>query len=211
MDAQDRSTSKLIAQSTTRTGVATCQAVNAEGSDEKRTEVKILGPGSAPLNIQPTPMHTGFDVAWQPPKRPNGRIENYIVYYTKDPDQPLSEWKSETVGGDVRNLTVRVDDEDTPYVVKVQAATDDGPGIISEAYEVTTGRKQIPLTVRLEISDPHVSETDTETEVEPAQPIHFRCVAEGRPMPSVSYSWLPMNLTESGDEPVPIPIHPDSS
>uniref|UniRef100_A0A158QMD6 Fibronectin type-III domain-containing protein n=1 Tax=Haemonchus placei TaxID=6290 RepID=A0A158QMD6_HAEPC len=209
MDAQDRSTSKLIAQSTTRTGVATCQAVNAEGSDEKRTEVKILGPGSAPLNIQPTPMHTGFDVAWQPPKRPNGRIKNYIVYYTKDPDQPLSEWKSETVGGDIRNLTVRVDDEDTPYVVKVQAATDDGPGIISEAYEVTTGRKQIPLTVRLEISDPHVSESDTETEVEPAQPIHFRCVAEGRPMPSVSYSWLPMNSTESGDEPVPIPIQPD--
>ncbi|PIO65241.1 fibronectin type III domain protein [Teladorsagia circumcincta] len=210
MDAQDRSTSKLIAQSTTRTGVATCQAVNAEGSDETRTEVKILGPGSAPLHIQPTPMHTGFDVAWQPPRRPNGRIKNYIVYYTKDPDQPLSEWKSETVSGELRNLTVRVDDEDTPYVVKVQAATDDGPGIISEAYEVTTGRKQIPLTVRLEISDPPVSESDTETEVEPAQPIHFRCVAEGRPMPSVSYSWLPMNSTESGDEPVPIPIHPDS-
>ncbi|PIO62519.1 immunoglobulin domain protein [Teladorsagia circumcincta] len=102
MDAQDRSTSKLIAQSTTRTGVATCQAVNAEGSDETRTEVKILGPGSAPLHIQPTPMHTGFDVAWQPPRRPNGRIKNYIVYYTKDPDQPLSEWKSETVSGDLR-------------------------------------------------------------------------------------------------------------
>ncbi|KJH47474.1 fibronectin type III domain protein [Dictyocaulus viviparus] len=28
-------------------------------------------------------------------------------------------------------------------------------------------------------------------------------------MPSVSYSWLPMNSTESGDEPVPIPISPD--
>ncbi|VDL79232.1 unnamed protein product, partial [Nippostrongylus brasiliensis] len=162
IDAHERSRSKLIAQSTTRTGHATCQAVNPEGSDEKKTEVKILGPGSAPLNIQPTPMHTGFDVAWQPPKRPN-------------------------------------DDEDTPYVVKVQAATDDGAGIISEAYEVTTGRKQVPLAVRLEISDPSVGDSDTETEVEPAQPIHFRCVADGRPMPSVSYSWLPMNSTESGD------------
>uniref|UniRef100_A0A183G3Q2 Protein-tyrosine-phosphatase n=1 Tax=Heligmosomoides polygyrus TaxID=6339 RepID=A0A183G3Q2_HELPZ len=209
MDAQDRSRSKLISQSTTRTGVATCQAVNTEGSDEKRTEVKILGPGSAPLNIEPTPMHTGFDVAWHPPRRPNGRIKNYIIYYTKDPDLPLSEWKSETVDGDIRNLTVRVDDEDTPYVVKVQAATNDGPGIISEAYEVTTGRKQIPLSVRLEITDPPVSESDTETEVDPAQPIHFRCVADGRPAPSVSYSWLPMNSTESGDEPVPIPIQSD--
>ncbi|KHJ91998.1 fibronectin type III domain protein [Oesophagostomum dentatum] len=211
IDAQERSRSKLIAQSTTRTGVATCQAVNAEGSDEKRTEVKILGPGSAPMHIQPTPMHTGFDVAWQPPKRPNGRIKNYIVYYTKDPDQPLAEWKSQVVGGDVRNLTVYVDDEDTPYVVKVQAATNDGPGIISEAYEVTTGRRQIPLTVKLEIIDPHISDGATETEVEPAQPIHFRCIAEGRPMPSVAYSWLPMNSTESGDDPVPIPIEPDRS
>ncbi|EPB66031.1 fibronectin type III domain protein, partial [Ancylostoma ceylanicum] len=68
---------------------------------------------------------------------------------------------------------------------------------------------QIPLTVRLEIIDPHVGDGTTETEVEPAQPIHFRCIAEGRPMPSVSYSWLPMNSTESGDEPVPIPINPD--
>ncbi|ETN76804.1 fibronectin type III domain protein [Necator americanus] len=209
MDAQERSRSKLIAQSTTRTGMATCQAVNAEGSDEKKTEVKILGPGSAPMNIQPTPMHTGFDVAWQPPKRPNGRIKNYIVYYTKDPDLPLAEWKSQVVDGDVRNLTVHVDDEDTPYVVKVQAATNDGPGIISEAYEVTTGRRQIPLTVRLEISDPPIGDEVAETEVDPAQPIHFKCIAEGRPMPSVSYSWLPMNSTESGDEPVPIPITPD--
>ncbi|KIH59561.1 fibronectin type III domain protein, partial [Ancylostoma duodenale] len=211
IDAQERSRSKLIAQSTTRTGMATCQAVNSEGSDEKKTEVKILGPGSAPMNIQPTPMHTGFDVAWQPPKRPNGRIKNYIVYYTKDPDQPLAEWKSEVVDGDLRNLTVYVDDEDTPYVVKVQAATNDGPGIISEAYEVTTGRRQIPLTVRLEIIDPPIGDEVTETEVEPAQPIHFKCIAEGRPMPSVSYSWLPMNSTESGDEPVPIPINPDPS
>ncbi|KJH47473.1 fibronectin type III domain protein [Dictyocaulus viviparus] len=148
MDAHDRATSKLIAQSTTRTGTATCQAINTEGSDEKRTEVKVLGPGSPPMSIQPTPMHIGFDVSWHPPKRPNGRIKarfidyNYIVYYTKDPDLPLAEWKSQVVDGDHRNLTVHVDDEDTPYVVKVQAATDDGAGIISEAYEVTTGRKR---------------------------------------------------------------------
>lgn len=141
-DAQDRTRSKLIAQSTTRSGVATCQAVNSEGSDEKKVPVKILGPGSAPLGITPTPMHTGFDVAWKPPKVTNGRITDYVVYYSKDPDAPLSDWESKTVPADTRNLTVNVDDEDTPYVVKVQARTDDGPGIISEAYEVTTGRKR---------------------------------------------------------------------
>uniref|UniRef100_A0A1I7U3G2 Ig-like domain-containing protein n=1 Tax=Caenorhabditis tropicalis TaxID=1561998 RepID=A0A1I7U3G2_9PELO len=210
-DAQDRTRSKLIAQSTTRSGVATCQAVNSEGSDEKKVPVKILGPGSAPLGITPTPMHTGFDVAWQPPKITNGRIKDYVVYYSKDPDAPLSDWESKTVPADTRNLTINVDDEDTPYVAKVQARTDDGPGIISEAYEVTTGRKQVPLSVRLEITDPTVDSTTGETIVEPTQPIHFRCVADGRPMPSVSYSWLPINASESGDEPVPIPIHSDEN
>ena len=70
------------------------------------------------------------------------KIKSYIIYYTKNPDSPLDEWESKVVPADKRNLTVAVDDEDTPYVVKVQAATDDGPGIISEAYEVTTGRKR---------------------------------------------------------------------
>ncbi|CAD6185909.1 unnamed protein product [Caenorhabditis auriculariae] len=208
-DAQDRSISKLTAQSTSRSGVATCQAVNSDGSDEKKVPVKILGPGSAPLNILPTPMHTGFDISWQPPKIPNGRITNYVVYYTKNPDSDIDEWQSETVPAENRNLTVRVDDEDTPYVVKVQAVTDDGRGIISDTYEVTTGRKQVPLAVRMEINDPKIADGATETMVEPTQPIHFRCVTDGRPMPSVSYSWLPLNATEGGDEPVPIPINAD--
>lgn len=50
------------------------QAINTEGSDEAKVDVHIRGPGSAPLNIKPTPTSDGFDVAWTPPKRTNGRI-----------------------------------------------------------------------------------------------------------------------------------------
>lgn len=58
---------------------------------------------------------------------------------------------------------------------------------------------EVPLTVRLEVLDPEVDE-GTDTLVEPAQPIHFRCIVDGRPRPSVFYSWLPVNTTqESGD------------
>ncbi|KAF8358236.1 dig-1, partial [Pristionchus pacificus] len=210
IDSSDSTKSKLIASSTTRSGTATCQAINTEGSDEAKVDVHIRGPGSAPLNIKPTPTSDGFDVAWTPPKRTNGRIANYIIYYSKNPDAPLSEWEKLIVDGDQRNATISVGDEDTPYTVKVQAATDDGPGIISEAMDVTTGRRQVPLTVRLEIIDPSVTE-GVDTTVEPSQPIHFRCIVEGRPRPSVSYSWLPINTTnESGDEPVPIPVEQDS-
>ncbi|PAV82981.1 hypothetical protein WR25_24062 [Diploscapter pachys] len=210
-DAQDVVRSKLTAQSTTRSGAVTCQAMNNEGSVETRVEVKIKGPGSPPSSIQPSPLNNGFQVTWMPPRRPNGKIKNYIIYYSKNPDSPLSEWESTTVPGDDRSFKAVVDDEDTPYVVKLQAVTDDGPGIISEAYEVTTGRKQIPLNVKLEITNPDVGEETTETIVEPGQLIYFRCIADGRPMPSVSYSWLPVNTSDSGDEPVPIPVKPDEN
>lgn len=50
-----------------------------------------------------------------------------------------------------------------------------------------------------------------ETIVEPKQSIRFRCVVEGRPAPTVSYTWLPFNETESGQEPVQIPVKADKS
>lgn len=110
----------------------------------------------------------------------------------------------------------------------MQAISDDGPGIISETYKVKTGQKRrisfvsifrkmfffyfldIPLLVRLEVIDPPTVEGE-ETVVEPKQVITFRCVAEGRPGPTVSYTWLPLNNTESGEEPVAISTNPSAN
>uniref|UniRef100_A0A914S2I2 Ig-like domain-containing protein n=1 Tax=Parascaris equorum TaxID=6256 RepID=A0A914S2I2_PAREQ len=114
----------------------------------------------------------------------------YIVYYSKRPDDDLGDWARTSVDGDKREITITVDDEDTPYNVRVQAATKDGVGIISEAYDVTTGKKLIV--------NPMIRDTDEETTVEPMQNIRFKCVAEGRPTPQILYSWLPFNETESG-------------
>ncbi|VBB26357.1 unnamed protein product [Acanthocheilonema viteae] len=208
-DAQEiRSNSKLIAEKTNRAGVATCQAVNAYGSDEKRTEVKIVGPGSPPRDIVIIPFTNNFKVTWNPPKYPNGKITRYIIYYTKNPDDALGNWEKTSVEGDQLEVTIPAD-EDTPYNVRVQAATKDGLGLISEAYDVTTGKKPVPLSVKLIILDPEVKETDTETVVEPLQTIKFKCDSKGRPAPQISYSWLPFNETESGQEPIPIPAYSD--
>lgn len=59
----------------------------------------------------------------------------------------------------------------------------------------------------MEVIDPETKEGE-ETVVDPKQEIRFRCVAEGRPAPTVSYSWLPFNNTESGEEPVNINVSP---
>lgn len=68
-------------------------------------------------------------------------MQQYTVYYTKNPDDPLDKWEKTTVEGNVLEATIPAD-EDTPYNVRVQAATRDGNGIISEAYDVITGRKR---------------------------------------------------------------------
>lgn len=59
----------------------------------------------------------------------------------------------------------------------------------------------------MEIIDPKPTEGE-ETVVEPKQVITFRCVAEGRPAPTASYTWLPFNNTESGEEPVVLNTSP---
>lgn len=63
--------------------------------------------------------------------------------------------------------------------------------------------------MKLEVIYPETKEGE-ETVVDPKQEIKFRCVAEGRPAPTVSYSWLPFNNTESGEEPVTIDVSPVS-
>uniref|UniRef100_A0A915EU82 Uncharacterized protein n=1 Tax=Ditylenchus dipsaci TaxID=166011 RepID=A0A915EU82_9BILA len=126
--------------------------------------------------------------------------QKYIIYYTKDPDSDLSDWSTKNVDGNVTSTVIDNQEEDTPYVIRMQAVTDDGPGIISDSYEVTTGQRHIPLKVKLEVLEPEISAE--ETIVEPKQPIRFRCIVEGRPKPSVFYTWLPFNDTESGQEPI---------
>lgn len=56
----------------------------------------------------------------------------------------------------------------------------------------------VPLSVKLVILDPQVEEEETETVVEPLKTIIFKCDAKGRPAPQISYTWLPLNETESG-------------
>uniref|UniRef100_A0A913HJB3 Uncharacterized protein n=1 Tax=Strongyloides stercoralis TaxID=6248 RepID=A0A913HJB3_STRER len=209
-DDNEESKSKLISEVTTKSGQVKCHAVNNVGEDEMINNVKILGPGSAPLSITPTPNENGFDVTWKPPSLPNGKITNYILYYTKNPDDDLGDWKQVFIKGDKDNIKVIDQDEDTNYYVKMQAVNEDGPGLISEAFEVTTGQKHIPLSVSLKLIDPESYEDEgIPITVDPNQTIKFKCYAEGRPTPIVTYSWLSTNNeTDSGSQPEPVRIEP---
>jgi hypothetical protein len=56
----------------------------------------------------------------------------------------MADWQKMDVAADQRSVSLELPDEETPYVVRVQAATD-GVGIISETYEVTTGKKRLHI------------------------------------------------------------------
>lgn len=55
----------------------------------------------------------------------------------------MSDWSAKTIpSGNLNYFSITDQEEDTPYVIRIQAITDDGPGIISDSYEVTTGQKR---------------------------------------------------------------------
>lgn len=74
MGSQNFTNSKLVADSTTRSGTVRCEAVNREGSDQKSLDIKIKGPGSPPVNIVPSSAGDGFKVDWTEPDITNGPI-----------------------------------------------------------------------------------------------------------------------------------------
>uniref|UniRef100_A0AC35TXB2 Titin n=1 Tax=Rhabditophanes sp. KR3021 TaxID=114890 RepID=A0AC35TXB2_9BILA len=208
LDAQDRTKSQLVSEQTTRSGNISCKSVNEQGEDSKQNTVKILGPGSPPHGIITTPNENGFSASWVPPNIPNGNIKNYVLYYTKDPDAEMSDWKTVVVEGDKLGTTILDQDEDTNYYIKVQAGNEENLGIISEAIEVKTGQKHIPLAVSLQIVDPmSVEHEDVAITIAPNKVIRFFCLASGRPTPDVTFSWLSTNNeTDSGSQPEPVRI-----
>jgi len=69
-------------------------------------------------------------------------LKKYLVYYTDSPDKDLADWEIKDVGGQETLITDL--NEDTPYFIRMQAITPDGPGIISDEYEAKTGLKREP-------------------------------------------------------------------
>lgn len=109
----------------------------------------------------------------------------------------------------MREATITDQREQTPYVIRMQAIGRSGPGIISPSIELVTGLKHIPLAVSIRILEPAVrpDEKETGTLLEPGQPVRFQCIADGRPQPSVSWSWVPLSNTSTG--PAHLAMEPD--
>ncbi|KHJ86745.1 hypothetical protein OESDEN_13496, partial [Oesophagostomum dentatum] len=100
----------------------------------------------------------------------------------------LSDWgKLET---DRTEIHFPVISPETRYLVRVQAATADGPGIISDSVECYSDKHYEPIAMDL-------TATNAENfEAEPNATVVIRCSARGQPIPKIFYSWDDENETE---------------
>ncbi|XP_054706437.1 tyrosine-protein phosphatase Lar-like isoform X2 [Uloborus diversus] len=95
-------------------------------------------PGSAPRNVQATPLSSSTVVIqWDPPKEPNGQVTGYRVYYTTTPNLPTQAWQSQIVDNNqlttISNLQTHA-----IYTIRVQAFTSRGPGPMSPPIRMKT-------------------------------------------------------------------------
>ena len=67
-------------------------------------------------------------LTWLPPRRPNGRINGYVIFYTIDKRKQDREWVVEGVVGDKTAADIRGLEPDTRYYFKIQARNSKGYG-----------------------------------------------------------------------------------
>uniref|UniRef100_A0A158P7J6 Fibronectin type III domain protein n=1 Tax=Angiostrongylus cantonensis TaxID=6313 RepID=A0A158P7J6_ANGCA len=149
----------------TRNSNLTCVATNAAGQVSKSVIVRILGPGSPPSSVTVKNERGGYTVSWLPPLHPNGNITKYVVYHSFHKDDPLSDWQKVVLDSTENSVRVLSHDDDGFYV-RVQAAADSGPGVISDIVAIekdTNGILRypfhadilaIPVTVSVQYIDP---------------------------------------------------------
>ncbi|XP_060038056.1 receptor-type tyrosine-protein phosphatase S [Erinaceus europaeus] len=144
-------------------------AVNSIGqgppSEAVVTRTGEQAPASAPRNVQARMLSAStMIIQWEEPVEPNGLVRGYRVYYTMEPQHPVSSWQKHNVD-DSLLTTVGSLLEDETYTVRVLAFTSVGDGPLSEPIQVKTQQGV------------------------PGQPMNFR--AEAKSETSISLSWSP--------------------
>ena len=95
-------------------------------------DLAIIGSQADPSTITLT---------WLPPRRNNGRINGYVIFYTVDKRKEDREWVVEGVVGDKTSTEIGQLEPDTKYYFKIQARNSKGYGPLSQivSYRTKTG------------------------------------------------------------------------
>ena len=77
-------------------------------------------------------------LTWLPPRRNNGRINGYVIFYTVDKRKEDREWVVEGVVGDKTSTEISQLNPDTKYYFKIQARNSKGYGPLSTIVQYRT-------------------------------------------------------------------------
>lgn len=87
---------------------------------------------------------------WDEPRITNGPLKDYEVLYTNDPSLPESEWKTAKSGDpDTKSITLSGLDERKDYTVKIRGHNENGVGIPSLDFGVTTWLARKSLKIKI--------------------------------------------------------------
>ncbi|ROL52272.1 Receptor-type tyrosine-protein phosphatase F [Anabarilius grahami] len=107
-------------------------------SDPVETRTGEQAPSSPPLHVQAHMLSASIMlVQWEPPEESNGQIRGYRIYYTSDPDAPLSTWQKHNTD-DSRLTTISSLTTDITYSLRVLGFTSVGDGPPSDVLQVKT-------------------------------------------------------------------------
>lgn len=102
------------------------------------TRTSEQAPSSPPLLVQASMLSSStMLVQWEPPEEPNGQIQGYRVYYSSEPDDPLTSWQIHNTD-DSQFTTISGLTADITYSLRVLAFTSVGDGPPSDALQIRT-------------------------------------------------------------------------
>ncbi|XP_076033243.1 protogenin B-like isoform X2 [Oratosquilla oratoria] len=88
---------------------------------------------SVPLNVEHHPVDAStISLSWEPPDTPNGEVDRYMVYYTRNASLPVSQWLSKEVDGEIQSTKLSGLVSNTNYWLRVCGCTSAGCGTLTE-------------------------------------------------------------------------------
>ncbi|VDI79187.1 receptor-type tyrosine-protein phosphatase delta [Mytilus galloprovincialis] len=141
-DEEHIGTNTLVLINVTESKNYTCVASSELGNIEHVVQVKVKAPGTPPKNVRAVALSPlTVLVKWDEPAKPNGIIKGYKIFYTLEPDLPITLWTTLDVPlpqANQRQATITELKPNKTYSLCVLAYSTLGEGPISDLEQVMT-------------------------------------------------------------------------
>lgn len=95
-------------------------------------------PSTPPLHVRARLLNsTIILLEWEPPEEPNGQLQGYRIYYSSEPNSPLSTWQKKNTN-DTKITSISGLTPNITYSFKILGFTSVGDGPLSDVLQIKT-------------------------------------------------------------------------